>query len=172
MRTARFLFVVAASVMLFGCSDLQLKAFRKFKKESSNPVEVEFKAGQPSAIGLKLPAAAGGDPLLAAILHLNEFKEFYLIEDPIKDLYMKETDEGELNAVIFGQQIDNIPLYAGGIGFYFSEDALVYVNSSYIPYLEPLPGPDLNIRQVTEIVEKDQGTSVDGFEVLKFSPSY
>ncbi len=172
MRTARLLMVAAVGAVLFGCSDLQLKAFREFKKESARPVEVEFTAGQPTAIGLKLPAAAGGDPLLGAMLHLNEFKDFYRIDDPLRDLYLKDTDDGELHAVIFGQQIKNIPLFAAGVGFYFSEDALEYVNSTYIPYLEPLPGPELDQRQAVEIIEKDQGTSVKDFEVIKVAPSY
>jgi hypothetical protein len=102
---------------------------------------VRFEFGIPRWVSARVPIPGGlaDDPIVRALDFLDKYQSLYSV-DPA-NLYLKRIVRDRRDLVIFGQQVDGIPVYAANLGVEMSQSHVLMTNGIYLPAIPKFPPP-------------------------------
>jgi Zn-dependent metalloprotease len=117
----------------------QLESMDALEGASLSAVHVDFADGIPRFVRAKVPIDAADDPVNRAFDFLEQYKSFYRLAAPRRQLFPQKVTRGRNDDVhvAFGQQFNGLPVKGGGISVHFADDALIATNGDYLPELVP-----------------------------------
>lgn len=132
----------------------QVAAMDDLEAASLAELHVEFDQGTPRFARFKVPVDGASDPVTRALDFLTEYKAFYRLADPRRQLFPQKVTTGQYDDVhvAFGQQFEGLPVKGGGISVHVAGDYLVATNGDYLPELVPgatakLPSSEPSVNQ-------------------------
>ncbi len=121
------LVVGALAPLLMGASSAELQgaALAQLQSASSELVRVRYEDGVPVFVSARVQTS-GADELERALSFLETYRDFYLLPEPTKDLYLRRATRTSTQAsLFFGRRVDGRPIVGVEMGVFLEGSEVV-----------------------------------------------
>lgn len=113
-------------------ADPQVRALRRFRQASVEPVGVRMREGFPAHLRGRIPVV-GDTPLEQARGFAREFRSLLRVDDPDRELFVRQVEGGVLSRVTLAQAHQGIPIFGAEVVVHLADGEALNLQGHLLP---------------------------------------